>query len=208
MGLFMRPLLSLLLIAGLATPAFAQAPLDGWDKLKFGMSPDQAKAVQGITWNEMVKLPVPGGLSIMDSKIPVTAVAGEKFTVRLTFNGAAKLTVIDLVSVRGLDEKPCNALTHKLVAGAEQTYGGFAPDRKLIPPDAPDITYESAGAKSRLMVQSGDSPDTGKTVLANTRHAVGKAIVSVALNYNAPMKTDERQTQAHLCEVHVTFTQS
>jgi hypothetical protein len=208
----MRPFLGFLLAAGVlasvdvAAPAFAQTPLDGWEKLKFGMSPDEARAVPGIAWNGLVKLPVPGGLSMMDSKIPVTAVAKEKFTVRLTFNGASKLTAIDLVSLRNLEEKPCNALTHKLVAGAELAYGGFAPDRKLVPPDASGITYESAGSKSRLMLQSGDSPDTGKTVIATTRHAAGKAMVQVSLNYNAPTKTDERQVQAYLCEVHVVFS--
>ncbi len=56
------------------------------------------------------------------------------------------------------------------------------------------------------MVQAGDSPDTGKTVIATTRHAAGKALVQVALNYNSPVKTDEKQQQAYLCEAHVTFT--
>ncbi len=194
-----------LAVIGSAVPALAQAPLDGWDKIKFGMNPDQVKAAAGITWNDVVKLPVPGGLSIMESKSPVAGVAGEKFTVRLTFSGAPKLTTIDLVSLRNLEEKPCNALTHKLVAGAEQTYGAFAPDRKLIKSDTPDIVYENAGSKSRLMVQAGDSPDTGKTVIATTRRAVGKAVVNVAANFNAPVKTDERQRQANLCEVHVSF---
>ena len=194
-----------LAVIGSAVPALAQAPLDGWDKIKFGMSPDQVKAAPGITWNDPVKLPVPGGLIIMESQSPVTAIAGEKLTVRLSFTGASKLTNIDLVSVRNLEEKPCNALTHKLVAGAEQIYGPFAPDRKLIKSDTPDIVYEKAGSKSRLMVQAGDSPDTGKTVIATTRHADGKATVQVALNFNAPVKTDERQAQANLCEVHVSF---
>jgi len=200
-----RSVLVSLALLSFAAPASAET-LDGWDKLKFGMTPDQVRAVPGITWNELVKLPVPGGLSTMDSKAPVLGVAREKFDVRLTFNGAAKLTNIDLVSSRGLEQKPCNALTHKLVAGAEQTYGPFAPDRKQIQSDTPDIVYENAGSKSRLMVQAGDSPDTGVTVIANTRHAVGKAQVLVALNYNAPVKTDDRQAQAYMCEVHVIFT--
>ena len=201
-----RSLLLPLVLIGLAAPVSAQT-LDGWDKLKFGMSPDQVRAAPGIAWNDLAKLPVPGGLSIMDSKKPVTAVAGEKFDVRLTFNGASKLTNIDLVSLRSLEEKPCSALTHKLVAGAERIYGPFAPDRKLVQPDTPDLVFESAGSKSRLMVQRGDSPDTGVTVIASTRHAAGKALVQVALNFNAPVKTDEKQEQAHLCEVHVIFTQ-
>ena len=205
-GVFMRPFAALLLAAGFAAPAFAQTPLDGWGPIKLGMTPEQVRALPGIAWNDLNKLPVPGGLGMMDSKAPVAGVAKEKFTVRLTFTGASKLTSIDLVSLRNLEEKPCTALIHKLVAGAEQDFGPFAPDRKLIPPDAPDITYESAGSKSRLMVQSGDSPDTGKTVIANTRHAAGKAMVQVALNYNAPMKTDEKQKQAHLCEAHVIFS--
>ena len=48
-----------------------------------------------------------------------------------------------------------------------------------------------------LMVQAGDSPDTGKTVIAVTRHAAGKAQVQVSLNYNAPVKSDDKQQQAY-----------
>jgi hypothetical protein len=198
-------LVSAVLLAA-AMPALAQTPLDGWDKLKFGMTPDQVRGQPGITWDDLVKLPVPGGLSIMDSKAPVPGMAGEKFTARLTFDGASKLQQVDLVTIRGLEEKPCMAFTHKLVAGAEQVYGPFAPDRKLVQSDTPDIVFENAGAKSKLMVQAGDSPDTGKTVIATTRHAVGKALVQVSLNYNAPVKTDDKQQQAYLCETHVIFS--
>ncbi len=201
-----RHLLMSFAVLASAAPAFAQAPVDGWDKLKFGMTPDQVRGVAGITWNDLVKLPVPGGLSVMESKALVPGVAGEKFSVRLTFDGAVKLQTVDLVAMRSLQEKPCLALTHKLVAGAEKDYGPFAPDRKLVQSDTPDLVFENAGSKSKLMVQAGDSPDTGKTVIATTRHAAGKALVQVALNYNSPVKTDEKQQQAYLCEAHVTFT--
>src|SRR5215475_14540034 len=133
-----RSMLLLLVLLGLCAPASAET-LDGWDKLKFGMTPDQVRAVPGMSWNDLVKLPVPGGISTMDTKAVVTGLAGEKFTVRLTFDGASKLNGIDLVSVRSLEEKPCRALTHKLVAGGELAYGPFMPDPKLVTPDTQDL---------------------------------------------------------------------
>ena len=43
------------------------------------------------------------------------------------------------------------------------------------------VTYETAGANSRMVVQTSDSPDTGKTVISETRHASGPASIQVAV---------------------------
>lgn len=196
-------LIPLAILAGLSVPASADAPLTGWNKLNFGMSPDQVRAVKGIAWNDLVKLPVPGGLSTMDSKKPVAAF-GLKATPRLTFDGAAKLVTIDLVSNQGLPAAACDAMTRKVLAAADGAYGPFAPDPKLIKSDMPGMTYETA-ANSRLVVQTTDSPDTGKTVIAETRHLAGPASVQVSVNLNEPPITEDGQKQAHLCEMHVVF---
>jgi hypothetical protein len=197
-------LIPLAVLAGLSIPARAEGPLTGWGKLNFGMNPDQARAVKGLAWNDLVTLPVAGGLSTMDTKKPVTAF-GVKYTVRLTFDGASKLNTIDLVSNQGLGAPACDALTRKVLAAAEASYGAFAPDQKLIRPDMPGLTYETAGTNSRLVVQTTDSPDTGKTVISETRHASGSASVQVSTNLLEPLITEDGQKQAHLCEMHVVF---
>jgi len=198
-------LIPLTILAGLVSSAasvWADAPLTGWGKLNFGMSPDQVRAVKGIAWNDPVKLPVPGGLSTMDSKKPVAAF-GLKATPRLTFDGASKLVSIDLVSNQGLAAPACDAMTRKVLAAADAAYGSFAPDPKLIKSDM-GLTYETA-ANSRLVVQTTDSPDTGKTVIGETRHMAGPASVQVSVNLNEPPITEDGQKQAHLCEMHVVF---
>ena len=81
-------LVSLAVLAGLSTPVWADGPLTGWGKLDFGMSPDQVRAVKGMAWNDLVKFPVPGGLSTMDTKKTLLAF-GLKAVVRLTFDGAS-----------------------------------------------------------------------------------------------------------------------
>jgi hypothetical protein len=196
-------LISLAVLAGLVSPVLADAPLTGWNKLSFGMSPDQVRAVKGLAWNDLVKLPVSGGLSTMDTKKPVSAF-GLKATARLTFDGASKLTTIDLVSSQGLPAPACDAMTRKVLAAADTAYGSFAPDPKYIRPDMPDLVYETAG-NSRMVVQTTDSPDTGKTVIGETRHRAGPASVQVSVNLNEPPITQDGQKQAHLCEMHVVF---
>jgi len=202
-------LVSFAILAGISTPVFvstawANTSLTGWEKLDFGMNPDQVRAVKGVTWNDLVKLPVPGGLSTMDSKKTVTAF-GVKYTVRLTFDGASKLNTIDLVSNKGLAAAPCDALTRKVLAAAETSYGAFAPDPKYVKADMEGLTYETAGTGSRLLVQTTDSPDIGKTVISETRHVSGSASVQVSTNLLEPVITEDGQKQAHLCEMHVVF---
>jgi hypothetical protein len=197
-------LLSLAILGSLAAPAMAEAPLTGWDKLNFGMSPDQVRAVQGMAWTDLVKLPVPGGISTMDSKKQVKAF-GVKYTASLTFDGASRLNTIDLVSSLELAAPACDALTHRVLAAAESAYGSFTPDQKLIQSDM-GLVYENAGANSRLVVQTTISQDTGKTVIAESRHAVGPALIQVSMNLNEPPITEDGQKQAHLCEMHVVFS--
>jgi hypothetical protein len=201
-------LIPLAVLAGLAAPAlvspvWAEAPLSGWNKLNFGMSPDQVRAVKGMAWTDLVKLPVPGGLSTMDSKKQVKAF-GVQYTARLTFDGASRLNTIDLVTTLSLASPACDALTHRVLAAAETAYGSFTPDQKLIKSDM-GLAYENAGANSRLVVQTTESQDTGKTVIAETRHAVGSALIQVSMNLNEPPIAQDGQKQAHLCEMHVIF---
>jgi len=195
-------LLGSLAAPALVSPVWAEAPLTGWDKLNFGMSPDQVRAVKGTAWTDLVKLPVHGGLSTMDSKKQVKAF-GVKYTARLTFDGASRLNAIDLVTTLELAAPACDALTHRVLAAAETAYGTFTPDPNLIKSDM-GLTYETA-ANSRLVVQTTESPDTGKTVIAETRHADGSALIQVSMNLNEPPITEDGQKQAHLCEMHVVF---
>jgi hypothetical protein len=202
-------LIPLAFLAALAAPALvspvrADAPLAGWGKLSFGMTPDQVRAVKGMAWNDLVKLPVPGGLSTMDTKKTVSAF-GVKATVRLTFDGASELVTIDLVSNLSLAAPACDAMTRKVLTAADSAYGPFAPDPKLVKADMGGVTYETAGANSRMVVQTSDSPDTGKTVISEARHASGPASVQVAVNLNEPPITEDGQKQAYLCEMHVLF---
>ena len=198
-------LISLVVLAGLVSPALADTNLTGWDKLNFGASPDQVRAVKGMAWNDLVKLPVPGGLSTMDSKKQVKAF-GTRYTARLTFDGADRLNTIDLVASLELPAAACDAMTRKVLAAADTAYGAFVPDPKLIRPDMPGVTYETAGANSRMVVQTSDSQDTGKTVITEARHAAGPASVQVSTNLNEPPISEDGQKQAHLCEMHVIFT--
>ena len=45
-------------------------------------------------------------------------------------------------------------MTRKALAAAETAYGPFAPDPRLIKSDMGGVTYETAGANSRMVVQT------------------------------------------------------
>jgi hypothetical protein len=196
-------LLGLALSASIV-PALADTALDGWGPYKFGMTPDQVRAIPGATWNDLKKIPMAGAGATLDSKKPITALDG-KYAAQFTFDAANHLTMIDLGRSMEIQQPACNAQAGKLTAAAEQVYGPFQPDQTLVKSTTPGITYQAVG-KSRFLVQSSDTQDIGKVVIAVARHTQGKAAVALAINYADPPYTDSQAQGAHVCTLHVSFT--
>ena len=199
----LRPAFLCLALSASIIPALADAKLDGWDKYKFGMSPDQVRAVPGAAWNDLNKIPMPGGLAIMDSKAPIAAF-DNKYAVHLTFDGGNHLILVDLGRSMEIQQPACNAQSQKLVLAAEQAYGPLQPDTSLIKSYTPGVTYQNV-SKSRLLVQSSETQDIGKVVTAVARHVQGAASINLAINYTDPPYTDSQAQGAHVCTLHVSF---
>ena len=80
--------------------------LDGWGPFKFGMTPEEARAVPGVSWRGpngsragAVTGATPANVPIMTSH-PITSEYGSDTDVFLGFNGEQKLLMIKLSFTR------------------------------------------------------------------------------------------------------------
>jgi hypothetical protein len=129
----------------LVTPVLGAQALDGWGAYKFGLSPDAARAVPGMTfgpyaaknlWNENK-----GGLGA--KKEPL--LYGEPYAFNLFFDSNEKLNEITLENEIKSSQSGCEKTFLTLLAQLEKPYGGFSavnPERKRKDSDTPPTSLE------------------------------------------------------------------
>jgi hypothetical protein len=138
-------LISAIVTALLATPALCAQALDGWGAYKFGMSPDAARAVPGMTfgpyspkniWNE--------NKGAMGAKKQPT-LYGQPYAFNLFFDANEKLNEITLENEKKSSQADCGKAFLTLLAQLEKPYGSFSavnPQRKRNDSDTPPTSLE------------------------------------------------------------------
>src|SRR6202012_2612345 len=118
---------------------------DGWQGYKFGLSPDQARAVPGMVfgpysaknlWNE--------NKGAMGAK-GQPKIFGLPWALDLFFNDGQKLNEISLENEKKSSRDDCQLAFAFALSQMEKIYGGFQPvnpERKRLDSDAPPTSVE------------------------------------------------------------------
>jgi hypothetical protein len=112
--------------AAVDTPGASTAKhtLDGWGQFKFGMTPDQAHAVPGVSWPRATNANAPTVVT-MDS-LPMTSEYGPDTHVSLAFNPDQKLREIRLFFKDTQSAADCEKNFLKTLASFDAKVGAFA----------------------------------------------------------------------------------
>jgi len=115
--------------AAVDAPARAQKKMDGWGPFKFGMTPEQARAVPGVSWRRDINTPI----MVMMHSLPMTSEYAPDTDVMLTFNADQKLMAIHLLFKGTQSAADCDKAFQNLLTRLDAKYGAFAPggDRDL-----------------------------------------------------------------------------
>src|SRR6185437_6539825 len=116
-------------------PAIAQSKLDGWGQFKFGMTPDEARGVPGVSWKPGAKTAT---VTAMES-LPMTSEYGPDTHVALAFNPDQKLREIRLFFTDMQSATDCEKAFQKTLTSFGAKYGAFAGSAKddwSVPGDA------------------------------------------------------------------------
>jgi hypothetical protein len=109
-----------------AAPAAAQT-LDGWGSFKFGMSPDQARAVPGTSFGRYSSKNILNlNSGAMASKKPAL-VNGVPYKFDLLFNAFETLNRISLNNEKTTGRAECETRFLTLLSNMEKSYGKFLP---------------------------------------------------------------------------------
>src|ERR1700743_2331963 len=118
---------AILAVAATAALAVDAQVLDGWGALRFGMSPDQARSVPGLSFGKYSpKDLLQRNLGAMASTKP-GLIDGIPYKFDLFFNSYSALYEIGLWNEKPTARAECEARFLTLLGGLEKSYGGFAP---------------------------------------------------------------------------------
>ncbi|HUO01133.1 MAG TPA: hypothetical protein VMU31_00010 [Rhizomicrobium sp.] len=196
-----------LLLAGAlsVSPATGNAPLDGWGPFRFGMTPDQAHAVPGFSWQHSINTPV---LSMMNA-LPMTTEYGPDTNVSLAFNSDKKLWRITL-AFKDIEPAPdCEKSFLDTLGRLDRKYGAFAPggdkdtdwfiQDSLVRGGLLEQTSDRSlpGSRSRYWHRAILPNISGLNVEAEARHAAGLGAVE-AITYQRDGDAKDWKNGCHL----------
>jgi hypothetical protein len=109
--------------------------LEGWDHYKFGMTPDQVRAIPGRSWLRLETYPgsagTPNELHFMISGEPVSfAELNFQLTTYYKKKGLVEITLKD--SAKILDRSACEQAFQDLLRKSEARYGFFSPTDRPV----------------------------------------------------------------------------
>jgi hypothetical protein len=188
----------------------AETALEGWDQYKFGMTPDQVRAIPGITWDEpkansypptasqpqnnpQILPPNEFIASTMRSSSAVNKY-GFEFSVTALFD--AQMTLNEIYSQHyseGQSPEECEQQFQKLLEVFEMRYGAFVPGYNPVEHDQrgnADVTAvwrDLLGAKSRYAFLTFEKRRVGTdkdvSYAAGAIHVFGPSSVQVSFVY-------------------------
>jgi hypothetical protein len=176
--------------------------LEGWGGLHFGMSPDQARAVPGLSFGRYsAKDLLQRNLGAMASTKP-GLIGGVPYKFDLFFNAYSALYEIALWNEKPTNRAECETRFLTLLGGLEKNYGGFAPvypvrqknDQEQIP-----TSVEWIGKPARYALATVYMGQETASVW-NGRRDIGGRTVDAAAVWSAPK--DDAQA---MCLTEITF---
>lgn len=118
---------------GLSIAAAIETTLQGWGDYRFGMTPDQTRALLGTSWSDLKSLP-DGSIHYMNA-LASTRIEGHDFRVGIYFDKDKKLKSISFTEVgTARPSSECERGFQDLLRSFETRYGSFSP--QLKPEDA------------------------------------------------------------------------
>jgi hypothetical protein len=178
----------------LATPALAAQAIDGWNGYKFGMSPDAARAVPGISFGPYSsKNLMNEDVGAMSSKMAM--LNGRAYTLDLFFNAAQKLNRAYLENQITAARPECEKRFLDLVTLMEKSYGRFLavnPQRRRSSADTPQVSlvWNKQGANSYELATIFLNGETASAWRA--RNGQGGKYVDIAATWSG--KTDDARS--------------
>ena len=125
-----RSVPGIVMVAGFLAMTVSATPaqtLEGWGGLRFGMTPDQARAVPGLVFGKFAaKDLLERNLGSMGSEKPAL-IGGVPFNFNLFFNAYSALYEIGLWNEKTSSHADCQTAFLALLGGFEKNYGAFAP---------------------------------------------------------------------------------
>jgi hypothetical protein len=147
-----RPVRCFCLVAALlaaADPAFALEPLDGWGNYKFGIRPDQVRAVPGQSFGRYSVTNIDGeNIGAMAGQ-KTAIVNGIAYTLDVYFDPPLRLSRISLENETTMSRPDCEKRFLTLLSQFEKNYGGFSPVNPQHPQNAQDQLPSSLVWKSQ-----------------------------------------------------------
>ena len=115
--------------AAVDAPARAQNRVDGWGSFKFGMTPEQARAVPGMSWRPggNASVPVNNSVPVIMLSLPMTSEYAPDTRVMLAFNADRKLRQIKLFFTDTQSAADCEKAFVNGLARFDAKYGAFTP---------------------------------------------------------------------------------
>jgi len=175
-----------------AGPATAQNKLEGWGQFKFGMTPDQARAVPGMSWGKSVNTsaPVKASIPAMMFSAPTTSEYGPDTHVTLAFNADQKLFQIRLYFTDTQPAADCEKAFQKTLAKFDAKVGAFAGNAKddwSVPGDSGQSLLERTSPLKLAGSRSGYSRRTilpnisGLNLEAEAKRAFGSSSIELGM---------------------------
>jgi hypothetical protein len=178
---------ALVLVAPLAV--FAAAPLDGWNGYKFGLSPDDARAVPGIAFGKYsAKNLQDQDIGAMSAQRPIR-LNGIAFSLDLLFEPPKMLSRISMANETKTAQPDCETRFVGMLSFLEKSYGGFAPfspqrQKKNDQDELPSTVAWKSQAGLRYQLTTVPLPDETGYVWA-ARKTDGKHTLDVAATWSA-----------------------
>ena len=168
--------------------AMAQSKLDGWGQFKFGMTPQEARAVQGMSWKPAADKAAP--VTAMES-LPMTSEYGADTHVALAFNADQKLHEIRLYFTGAQSSADCEKAFQKTVTDFDKKYGAFAAlgtaEAWSVPGDSGQSLLERTssqklpGSRSQYWRRSILPNISGLNLETETKRAFGSRAIELAM---------------------------
>jgi hypothetical protein len=175
----------------LATPVLASQAIDGWNGYKFGMSPDAARAIPGISFGPYSsKNLMNENVGAMSSKMAM--LNGRAYTLDLFFDASQKLNRAYLENQITASRPECEKRFLDLVTLMEKSYGRFLavnPQRQRNNADTPPVSlvWKKQGANSYELATIFLNGETASAWRA--RNVQGGKYVDIAATWSG--KTDD-----------------
>jgi hypothetical protein len=128
-AMFRAALLIAVISLSLSIAAAIETTLQGWGDYRFGMTPDQTRALPGTSWSDLKSLP--DGLIHYMNALAATRIEGHDFRVGVYFDKDKKLKSISFTEVgTARPSSECERGFQDLLRSLETRYGSFSPQLK------------------------------------------------------------------------------